>query len=128
MTLINKLQIDRNVKTKKSKSELVDSFKKFNHKKIDIENGMIKIYGKAFYDFVCEVNLSEVKLIAKPKKILVIFALTFLIIWTIGFIYEHGILFGLIKTIFILFFFGLVHRKLMELSLDKITELIKKVE
>ncbi|MFS4484404.1 hypothetical protein ACKGJY_15425 [Hyunsoonleella sp. 2307UL5-6] len=128
MTQINKFQIDRTVKTEKSESELVNSIKKFNHKKIDITNGIMTIYGKTFYDFVCEINSSEVRLTAKPKKMLLIFVLIFLIIWTVGFILEHGILFGVVTTIFILFFFGFVHRKLMELSLDEITELIKKVE
>jgi hypothetical protein len=126
MTLTNRFKIDRTVKTDKSESELVSSINKFNHKKIDIRNGIITIYGKAFYDFVCVLNLSEVKLTAKPKKILLIFALTFLIIWAIGFIYEHGILFGLSSAILFIVFLGFVHKKLMELSLDEITELIKK--
>ncbi len=128
MTLINKFQIDRTVKTEKSESELINSIKNFNHKKIEIGNGIITIYGKAFYNFICEINLSEARLTAKPKKMLLILALTFLLVWAIGFMYEHGILLGLISTIFIVIFFGLVHRKLMELDLDEITELIKKVE
>ncbi|WP_203228796.1 MULTISPECIES: hypothetical protein, partial [unclassified Flavobacterium] len=55
-----------------------------------------------------------------------IFVLTFLIIWTIGFIYEHGILFGLSSAILFILFLGFIHKKLMELSLNEITELIKK--
>ena len=73
MTLINRFQINRTVKTNKSESELVNSINKFSHKKIDIRNGIIKIYGKVFYDFVCILNLHEVKLTAKPKKNLLIF-------------------------------------------------------
>ena len=126
MTITNNFQIDRTVKTEKSKSELVNSIKKFNHRKIEVGNGTITIFGEAFYDFACDINLSEVRLTAKPKKTLLIFALAFLIIWTIGFIYEHGILFGLVTTIFILLFFCFVHQKLMEMGLDEITELIKK--
>jgi len=77
MTLINKFQIDRKIKTRKSESELTNSIKKFDYKKIDAGKGIITIYGKAFYDFVCEIKPYEVKLIEKPKKILLVFVLTF---------------------------------------------------
>ena len=126
MTLINKFQIDRKVKTRKSESELANSIKKFNHKKIDVGNGIITIYGKAFYDFVCEIKPSEVRLTAKPKKILLIFTLTFLTFWTIGFMYQNGILIGLTLTTLFIIFGAFVHKKMMKLNLDEISELIKK--
>ena len=126
MNLTNNFQIDRIVKTEKSKLELVDSIKKFNHKKIDIGIGVITIYGKVFYDFVCELNSLEVKLTSKPKNNILIAVLIFLIVWTVGFTYEHGIFVGLPAAIFFVIFFGFVHKRMMELSLDEITELIKK--
>ena len=125
MTLINKFQIDRKVKTRKSESELANSIKKFDYKKVDVGNGIIIIYGKAFYDFVCEIKPSEVRLIAKPKKILLIFVLTFLTFWTIGFIYQNGILIGLTLTTLFIIFGAFVHKKMMKLNLDEISELIK---
>jgi len=125
MTLINKFQIDRIVKTTKSESELANSIKKFDHKKIDIGNGIMTIYGKAFYDFVCEIKPSEIKLIAKPKKMLLIFVMTFLTFWTIGFIYQNGILIGLTLTTLFIIFGAFVHKKMMELNLDEISDLIK---
>jgi len=126
MNLTNNFQIDRIVKTEKSELELVNSIKKFNHKKIDIKSGIITIYGKVFYDFVCELNPLEVRLLSKPKNNILIAVLIFLIVWTVGFTYEHGIFVGLPTAILFVIFFGFVHKRMMELSLDEITELIKK--
>ncbi|MBC3760048.1 hypothetical protein H7U19_16695 [Hyunsoonleella sp. SJ7] len=125
MTLINKFQIDRTVNTTKSESELANSIKRFDHKRIDVGNGIITIYGKAFYDFVCEIKPSKVRLTAKPKKILLIFVLTFLTFWTIGFMYQNGILIGIILSAIFIIFGAFVHKKMMELNLDEISELIK---
>ncbi len=122
---ITKFDIYRFIKTEKTESELVNSVKKFNHKKIELVNDGIIIYGKVFYDFVCDLNISEVKLTAKPKKNILIVVLTFLLVWTIGFIYQHGILFGLPSTLLFILFFGFVHKRMMELSLDELTQLIK---
>lgn len=126
MNLTNNFQIDRIVKTKKTELELIGSIKKFNHKKIDIRSGIIMIYGNVCYDFVCELNALEVKLISKPKSKILIAVLIFLIIWTVGFTYEHGIFIGIPTAILFVIFFGFVNKRMMELSLDEITELIKK--
>ncbi|WP_299441623.1 hypothetical protein [uncultured Aquimarina sp.] len=121
-----KFHIYKLIKTEKSVSELADSLKKFDCKKIELENNKILIFGKAFYDFTCDLNISEVKLTVKPKKVILILVLFFLTIWTIGFIYENGILFGLLSSFLFIVFGGFVHKKMMELNLEEISELIKK--
>ncbi len=124
MTLIDKIQINRIVKTRKTESEVTFSLKGFDCKKIEIENQVIKISGETFYDFVCNLNLPEVKLTARLKNVPLICILAFLIIWTSGFIYENGILFGLLVALFFTLFFGFIHKKLMQSSLDELTKLI----
>ncbi len=123
---LTKFHIYKSIKTEKSELELSDSLKKFDCKKMEFENNKILIFGKVFYDFTCDLNIPEVKLTAKPKTNLLIIVLTFLILWTIGFIYQNGILIGLSLTTLFIVFGVFVHKKMMELNLDEISELIKK--
>ncbi|TNJ40849.1 hypothetical protein KFZ70_02475 [Tamlana fucoidanivorans] len=126
MTLTNKFQIDRTIQTKKSESELSESLKKFDCKKMVFVNQKILISGKVFYDFICDLNIPEVKLTVKPKRTLLIAVLIFLTLWTIGFIYQNGILIGLPLTTAFIVFGAYVHKRMMELNLDEIIELIEK--
>ena len=120
------LNIHRFIKSKKTESEIANSLKEYSYKNLEIGNNEIRISGMVFYDFFCDLNDSKVKLTAKPKKNILISVLIFFIIWTIGFTYEHGILFGLSTALFGILLFGIVNKRLMELSLDEISELIKK--
>ncbi|MGY3793749.1 hypothetical protein [uncultured Aquimarina sp.] len=123
---INKLDINKLIKTQKTKSEVIDSLKKFDSKKMEIENDRILVLGKAFYDFNCELNIPDVKLTVKPKKTLLILTLVVLILWTITIIYKNGVLLGLVLTGLFVIFVGVVHKKMIELNLEEISELIKK--
>ncbi len=123
---IYKLDINKLIKTQKTKSEIIDSLKKFDGKKMEIENDRILVLGKTFYDFTCELNIPNVKLTVKPKKTLMILTLVILILWTVTLIYKNGVLFGLALTGLFVVFIGVIHKKMMELSLEEISELIKK--
>lgn len=105
------MNINKLIKTQKTKSELIDSLKKFDGKKMEIDNNRILVPGKAFYDFTCELNIPNVKLTARPKKTILILTLIFLILWTIGIIYKNGVLFGLPLTGLFVVFVGVVHKK-----------------
>jgi hypothetical protein len=120
------LSISKSIRIGMSKVDFVESIESFKNHGITSRDNIFIINGRDFFNIKCSFKETEILLEAKPKTSYLLIFSIFILIWTIGFTYEHGFIVGLPVAFLVSSFFYFVLRGLMEARLNTLMKIILK--